>query len=318
MSTHPSILRALEEVKRRELHGATLITRLALNALSEAAVDSKAKSPEELFQELSEYGNLLVKSRPTAVLLTNGVRHVLYHVKTGAEKGQNIKELKSAAKYQAEEFLTQLDESIEKIGQMGARRLGQNDVILTHGYSTSVLSILRRAREEGKNIKVIATETRPEFQGRLMARELIGAGIPTTIIIDSAIYNFMRDVDKVLVGAEAVAANGAIVNKIGTSTIASVAHESRVRVFVAAGIYKFSPETMLGELIEIEERDPFLVVPKEEWQKIGDVNVRNPAFDVTPPEHVDLIITERGVIPPQGAIFVLRERRDMPILGLES
>lgn len=318
MSKHPSILRALEEVKRRELHGATLITRLALNALGEAAVDSKAKSPEELLQELSEYGNLLVKSRPAAVLLTNGIRHVLYHVNTGAEKGQNLKELKRVAKDQAAEFLKRLDESIEKIGQIGARRVGENDVILTHAYSTSVLSVLSRAREEGKNIKVIATETRPEYQGRLMARELVRRGIPTTIIIDSAIYNFMRDIDKVLVGAEAVAANGAIVNKIGTSTIASVAHESRVRVFVAAGIYKFSSETMFGELIEIEERDPLLVVPKRELEKIGDASVRNPAFDVTPPEHIDLIITERGVIPPQGAIFVLRERRDMPVLGLGS
>jgi len=318
MSIHPSVLMALKEVKRRELHGAALITRLVLNALSKAAVDSKAKSPEDLFKELSEYGNLLVKSRPTAVLLTNGIRHVLYHVKTGAEKGQHVEELKNAAKHQAADFLKQLDESIEKIGQMGARRMGENDVILTHGYSTSVLSILRRAQEEGKNIRVIATETRPEYQGRLMARELVRRGIPTTIIIDSAVYNFMRDVDKVLVGAEAVAANGAIVNKIGTSTIASVAHESRVRVFVAAGICKFSSETMFGELIEIEERDPLFVVPKRELQKIGDVSVRNPAFDVTPPEHIDLIITERGVIPPQGAIFVLRERRDMPVLGLES
>jgi len=318
MSIHPSVRRALEEVKRREIHGATLITRLALEALSKAAVDSKARGPEEFFKELSKHGSLLAKSRPTSVLLANGIRHVLYHVKMGAEKGQPTEELKNAAKDRAAEFLRELNDSIEKIGQVGARRLGKNDVILTHGYSTSVLLVLRRAQEEGKNIKVIVTETRPEYQGRLMARELVRIGIPTTIIIDSAIHNFMRDVDKVLVGAEAVAANGAIVNKIGTSTIALAAHESRVRVFVAAGIYKFSPETMLGELIEIEERDPFLVVPEEELQKIGQVSVRNPAFDVTPPEHIDLIITERGVIPPQGAIIILRERRAIPTLSLES
>jgi len=315
MSIHPNVRSALEEVKRREIHGATLITRLALDALSEAAVGSKARSTEEFFKELSEQGSLLVKSRPTSVLLANGIRHVLYHVKMGVEKGQPIKELKNIAKDRVEEFLRELNDSIEKIGQVGARRLGKNDVILTHGYSTSALEVLRKGREEGKNIKVIVTETRPEYQGRLMARELVRIGIPTTIIIDSAIHNFMREVDKVLVGAEAVAANGAIVNKIGTSTIALAAHESRVRVFVAAGIYKFSPETMLGELIEIEERDPFLVVPEEELQKIGQVGVRNPAFDVTPPEHIDLIITERGVIPPQGAIIILRERRAIPIFS---
>jgi len=132
------------------------------------------------------------------------------------------------------------------------------------------------------------------------------------MIVDSAVCHFMKTADKVLVGAEAIAANGAVINKIGTSTIASVAHDSRVRVFVAASTQKFSPETVFGELIEIEERDPYMVISKEELQKLGDIKIRNPAFDVTPPGNIDLIITERGVIPPQGAILILRERSELP------
>ncbi|KPV64797.1 MAG: Ribose 1,5-bisphosphate isomerase [Candidatus Bathyarchaeota archaeon BA1] len=316
MSTPLSVLKALDEIKRRELHGATLITRITLDALSEAAVSSKAKEPGELFKELKDCGDLLVKSRPTSILLVNGTRHVLHQIKQGVDRGLNVEELRSLARLHVTEFLHEIEDSVNKISEIGARRLSQDDVILTHGYSTSVISVLQRAQQEGKNIRVMVTETRPEFQGRLIAKELAKLGIPTTMIVDSAVCHFMKDINKVLVGAEAVAANGAVVNKIGTSAIASVAHESRVRVFVAASIYKFSPETMFGELIEIEERDPFLVISKEELQSLGNITVRNPAFDVTPPEHIDLIITERGVMPPQGAIMILRERRQLPILDL--
>jgi ribose 1,5-bisphosphate isomerase len=113
--------------------------------------------------------------------------------------------------------------------------------------------------------------------------------------------------DKAIVGADAVAANGAVVNKIGTSMVALAAHESRVLFFVAAETYKFSPETMLGRLVRIEERGVSEVISERELKRMPKVNVRNPAFDVTPPDYIDLIITERGIIPPQAAIMVIQE-----------
>jgi ribose 1,5-bisphosphate isomerase len=115
----------------------------------------------------------------------------------------------------------------------------------------------------------------------------------------------MKNIDKIIVGADSIAANGAVVNKIGTSQIALAAHEARVLFFVAAESYKFHPQTLVGELIEIEERDP-----KEIWdsKKFPGVRIRNPAFDVTPPDYIDLIITERGIIPPQAAYTVLQEQ----------
>ncbi|MEM3522592.1 MAG: hypothetical protein QXD78_06100, partial [Candidatus Bathyarchaeia archaeon] len=113
--------------------------------------------------------------------------------------------------------------------------------------------------------------------------------------------------DEVIVGADAITANGAVVNKIGTSMIALAAHEARVRFFVAAETYKFSPETMIGELVNIEERDSSEVIPLEELKTMKNVIVKNPAFDVTPPEYIDLIITEKGIIPPQGSMMVIQE-----------
>jgi ribose 1,5-bisphosphate isomerase len=116
----------------------------------------------------------------------------------------------------------------------------------------------------------------------------------------------MPKIDKVVVGADAIAANGAVVNKIGTSMVALAAHEARVLFFVAAETYKFSPETMFGELVLIEERKATEVVPSKILKGYRKITVRNPSFDVTPAEYVDLIVTERGIIPPQGALSILQ------------
>jgi len=315
--THPCVKRALKEIEKRELHGSTLISRIALDALGEVAAVSKAKKPQDLIDEVNTCGMLLLSARPTSVLLANGIRFATHRLKDKINEGLSVRELKEFCKSQTVEFFKTIEESVKKIGEIGARRLSSGDVVLTHGYSSSVLSIVKKARKDGKKIKAIATESRPELEGRLVARQLIRMGVPTTLIIDSAVSHFIREVDKVLVGAEAVAANGAIVNKVGTSTIASVAHESRVRVFAAASIYKFNPETMFGELIEIEERDPHLVVPRSEVRGLRKLEVRNIAFDVTPPEHIDLIITEIGVVPPQGVIMILKERRELPIVAMD-
>jgi ribose 1,5-bisphosphate isomerase len=116
----------------------------------------------------------------------------------------------------------------------------------------------------------------------------------------------MNQIDRVIVGADAVSANGAVVNKIGTSLMALAAREARTHFFVAAESYKFSPETMFGELVKIEERDASEIISPSEV-KHRSITVANPSFDVTPPEYVDLIITEKGIIPPQAAILLLQE-----------
>jgi ribose 1,5-bisphosphate isomerase len=166
---------------------------------------------------------------------------------------------------------------------------------------------MKTAWSQGRKFEVFVTETRPRFQGHITARELARAGIPVTLILDDAVRYFMQRVDKVIVGADAVTANGALINKIGTSMVALAAHEARRRVFVAAETYKFSPETMIGELVTIEERDPSEIISDEQQRRVGSIKVLNPSFDVTPPEYIDLIITERGIIPPVGAILILEE-----------
>ena len=309
---HQDILRVVDDIRIRQMRGGTVVTHAALNALRSAALKSKATTSKQFLTELKENVNYLMKIRAASIPLSNSLRFVMTDVQQAATHGAFVKELQDILVDSSKNFDRKLDESVQQIAEIGARRIKEGDVIMTHSYSSSVIAILKKAHHQHKRPKVFVTETRPELEGRDVARELAAEGINATLIIDSAVSHFIEDSDKVLIGAEAVAANGAIVNKIGTATIAAVAQRARVRVYAAASTYKFSPETMLGELIEIEERDPSYVLGGRKW-KAPHLTVRNPAFDVTSPQDIDLIITERGVIPPQAAIMIVREQKGVSV-----
>lgn len=299
------VIEIANNIKEMKIRGAAEIARAAAHALAIASMNIKTSSPDEFIEELKKVKNLLLSTRPTAVSLPNALMYIMHRVEIAYKKGMSTEELKEIAIKAAEEFKKNSMEAIKKISEIGAKRIRNGDIIMTHCNSSVVISILKEAKRQGKEFEVIATETRPRFQGRLTAKALAEAGIPVTLIIDSAARYFMPKVDKVIVGADAITANGAVVNKIGTSQIALAAHEARVRVFVGAETYKFSPSTILGELVEIEERPIEEVIPLEELPK--GVKVANPAFDITPPEYIDIIITEKGIIPPQAAILILME-----------
>ena len=294
-------------IRNMRIRGAGLIARSAVEALQIVAHDSKAEDVDAFIEELTEASRYLLQTRPTAVSLPNGIRYVMHRVNMAKNASKSIEGVRTAAMRAAEDFIENAKSAVERIGEIGARRIKDGDVLLTHCNSSAVTEVMKKAWEQGKKFEVFVTETRPRFQGHITARELANAGIPVTIILDDAVRYFMQHVDKVLVGADAITANGALVNKIGTSMVALAAHEARVKVFVAAETYKFSPETIIGELVTIEERDPSEVISREERERIGSIKVLNPSFDVTPPEFIDLIITERGIIPPLGAILILEE-----------
>ena len=296
-----------EDIRNMRVRGAGLIARSAVEALQITAQESTARSVDEFLDELTEAAHFLLQTRPTAVSLPNGVRYVMHRVNVGRDSTNSVEEIRSVATAAAKEFIENTKTAVQRIGEIGARRIKDGDVLLTHCNSSAAISVMKTAWNQGKKIEAIVTETRPRFQGRLTAKELAAAGIPVTMILDDAVRYYMQDVEKVVVGADAITANGALVNKIGTSMVALAAHEAKVKVFVAAESYKFSPETMIGELVTIEERDSSEVISNMDLQKIGQIKVRNPAFDLTPPEYIDLIITERGIIPPVGAIMILQE-----------
>ncbi|HIQ03981.1 MAG TPA: ribose 1,5-bisphosphate isomerase [Desulfurococcales archaeon] len=300
------VTRIAEDIKSMRIRGAGRIARAAARALEIAAEKFEGESIEDFINYIKHVAQILVSTRPTAVSLPNAVAYVT-SVIDKISRMDNINEAKKIIIGRAREFIEYSLKATDKIGEIGSRRIEDGDVILTHCNSSAALSVIIHAFKQGKRVKVYATETRPKFQGHITAKTLLREGIDVTLIPDSAVRLVMKNVDKVVVGADTIAANGAVINKVGTSQIALAAHEARVRVFVAAETYKFSPATVVGELVTIEERSPLEVVDEDFLKENKGIEVRNPAFDVTPPEYIDAIITELGIIPPQAAILILKD-----------
>lgn len=288
-----------KKIETMEIRGAAKIARLAAQALKDFASGFKGTEVGEFKKVLKTAGERLVSTRPTAVSLRNAVSYVL----RGANQGENLEDIRKNVVTFADLFIEKSEKALKIIAMTGAKRIKDGDVILTHCNSSAAVSTIIKAHEDGKNIKVYATESRPKRQGYITVRELVEAKIPTTLIVDSAVRYIMPKVNLVVVGADTVASNGAVINKIGTSQIALCAHEARVPVMVCAETYKFSHETMGGELVDIEERDVNEIVDPKEFP---GVRIFNPVFDATPPEYIDVIVTEEGVISPYAAYEIIK------------
>ena len=292
-----------EKIKRMEIRGAGRIARAAAQALRDHAQATPAHDLVLFKSEMQKAAGILVATRPTAVSLPNTVHIVL----AGMEGADSAAAAQENVVRRADEFIASSLHAIEEIAGIGARHISDGDTILTHCNSEAALACILKAHTAGKEIEVFATEVRPRNQGLVTIRTLNDAGITTNFIVDSAVRSFMNDIDLVIVGADAVTVNGAVVNKIGTSQVAHSAHEARVNVVVAAETYKFAPRTIIGEMIEIEERPAQEVLSDDIACTLPHVTVRNPGFDITPAEYIDMIVTEAGAIPPQMAYVIIRE-----------
>jgi len=293
------VLRIADDIRGMRIRGAGRIARAAAEALLIAAKSYRGDLGGFAWY-MDEVSKILLSTRPTAVSLPNAISYVMKAVRRSYG---TLEEAVEAVVRAAEEFKHYSERSLDAIAEIGHRLVEDGSTVVTHCNSSAVTSILVKGWAEGKRFRVYATETRPRFQGHITARDLASKGISVTIIPDAAIAYAVRRADLVLVGADAIASNGALVNKIGTSQAALVAKTFGVPFYVAAETYKFSPYTLVGEPVEIEERDPREIVDPP----IEGVEVRNPAFDTTPPEYIDAIITEIGVISPGMAILVITD-----------
>ena len=291
-----------EKIKRLEVQGARNVAIAAIKTLQTLTKETKAKTKTEFLRQLSEAQELLFASRETEPLMRNAVKYVISQAESSSEK--TVNKLCEIVYSQASQFLQNLDDSRQQIAKIGAKRVRDGSVVFTHCHSSTVTRLLAEAKNNGKNFKVICTETRPAFQGRITAKEMVELGVETTFIVDSATRSFISKADLVIVGADAITSEGNVVNKIGTSTLALIAYEARKPFYVVSELLKFDPATLQGSYEQIEERSP-AEVWKEAPQKLS---VRNPAFDVTPRRYIHGLICEEGIIAPQSVVEVTRRR----------
>ncbi|HJJ35751.1 MAG TPA: ribose 1,5-bisphosphate isomerase [Methanocorpusculum sp.] len=298
-----SLLDTAEKIKSMEIRGAGKIARSAAAALRDHALEHRHLNLPEFITEMNRGAEILVATRPTAVSLPNAVRITIRGLKSATSTEDAVRDVVD----RADTFIRKAESALDTIAEICAARINDGDTIMTHCNSKAALAGIIRAKEQGKDIKVIATEVRPWNQGLLTIQTLNEHKIPTTYIVDSAVRYFMPKADLVIVGADAITSNGAVINKIGTSQLAAAAHNARKNFIVAAETFKFAPQTMAGTRIEIEERPTAEILPDEIARELPYVTIRNPVFDVTPAGYVDLIATEEGAMPPQLAYFIIKE-----------
>ncbi|MBS7621523.1 S-methyl-5-thioribose-1-phosphate isomerase [Candidatus Bathyarchaeota archaeon] len=292
-----------EAIRTMKIRGAPLIGVAAAYALALTAYRSKARRKEELIQELEKAAKTLRETRPTGVNLFWAVERILNKARAFQGSTEDL------AAFIVEEANRIADEDVaanRSIGRRGATLINDGDTVLTHcnagalatvDYGTA-LGVIRAAVEQGKKVRVIATETRPKLQGaRLTAYELKRDGIPVTLISDTMVGYIMykRMVDKVIVGADRIVRD-AVINKIGTYQIAVLAKEHRIPFYVAAPKSTFDLTHTAAD-ITIEERSP------DEVTCIGSQRIApegvpalNPAFDITPIKYVTAIVCEEGIL----------------------
>lgn len=292
----------VKRIKRLEVQGARNVAIAAIKAVEALADRTEAPTKKDFVRELVKAKDAFFSSRPTEPLMRNALRLIVNKVEKNEER--NVKKLAEIVTQASGQFLTQLEESSKRIAEIGARRIRHDSVILTHCHSSTVTNLLKQAKREGKSFEVICTETRPVFQGQTTAKEMLEIGVKTSFIVDSAARFFMNEVDLVLVGADAITSEGNVINKIGTSTVALVAAESRTPFYVVSELLKFDPATMYGDYEKIEERSP-----REVWKDAPkELVIKNPAFDVTRRDFIHGIICEEGIVSPHSVTEVMHRK----------
>jgi methylthioribose-1-phosphate isomerase len=292
-----------EAIRQMKIRGAPLLGAATAFGLALTAQNSKSTTKEKLISELEQSARILKKTRPTAVNLFWGIDRILNRAK---ESNENVQTIVALVVAEAQKIADEDVDANRLIGKNGSELIHDGDVILTHcnagalatvDYGTA-LGVIRAASEQGKKLRVMATETRPLLQGaRLTAYELQKDGIPITLITDNMVGYVMyrKMVNEVIVGADRIVSD-AVINKIGTFTVAVLAKKHGIPFYVAAPKSTFDLARRSSDVI-IEERNP------DEVTHIGSVriapegvNALNPAFDVTPLDYVTAIVCESGIL----------------------
>jgi len=303
------VQQAVKRIQSLKVQGATQITRIVLETLKQEGSHHLKKTKSQYLKILKEVGKVLEEARPTEPLARNAVQFVFHYLNHKA-KGKSLSETHSILNKAITLFFRLLKYHENKIAEAGSKLIKSNKHILTHCHSSTVEGVLIKAAEKKKDFQVYTTETRPLFQGRITARNLLKKKIKVTMVVDSAADFLISKtsgkelmMDLVFLGADVVTSGGSVINKIGSFGIAQVAKEEKVPLYVATSLLKTDPETFSSRYVGIELRDR-----KEVWpQGPKGLKIINFAFDRVPAKFIKGIICEFGIVKPRQIAQLVKE-----------
>ncbi len=294
------------KIQRIEIQGASNVAKAGVNAFAEYINSISFANKEELIPQMVKAKDVLFNARDTEPALWNCLKLIIKKVEKSDLNTEA--ELKTLISNSAEFYIAQISKAKIEIGRIGARRIANGMVIMTHCHSSAAEQILIQAHKENKDFQVICTETRPKLQGRITAQVLTEAGIPVTMIVDSAmrwiLKNYEKGVDMIITGADAITSEGTVLNKIGSRLLALAAAESHVAYYVATPLLKYDTETIVGNLTKIDLRDPDEIWRKDEGRP-WVLKLENPAFETISRDYIAGLITEIGIFASEqiGLMF---------------
>jgi ribose 1,5-bisphosphate isomerase len=289
------------QIEDMTIRGAGRIARSAAAAMVDYAANSKSMSLDTFLTGLSESAERLISTRPTAISLSNAVNISI----RGAKEQKDFDSARYLVISNAEAFIRNSNSAVERIGQNAPALMKKSGKAITICNSSAAISAIVACHKAGKITGVYACETRPKKQGLITIKELAAAGVPVTLIVDSAMRFVMPEVAIAFVGTDTLESDGSVINKIGTHMLAATARDFQVPFYACAETYKFLPSSKIGQRVEIEQRPSDEIISASELP--GKVGVFNPVFDRVPPELVTGIITEVGIVKPADSITIIKK-----------
>ena len=301
-SKHPGVVTAVERVRTDVIGGAADTAKEIVRAIKSLAQDSQAETPDQLVGEVEEAVIDILRVMPTLAPPLNALHRVMGQMEIAYEAGASVKELQETIIQAVDTFLDWSAHSIEKVAVYGSELIKNGDVIFTYSMSSSVWKIFSLAKSQGKSFEVIVTESRPSNEGMWTVDEMLKIDIPVSVSIDACIGELVPGADLVFVGADAISSHGYSLCKVGTYPAALIAKAHGVPFYIAADTLKFDTTSLLGLAPKID--------PIHRHEVIGEkypqgVSVVGRIFDQTPPNLVDAIITEIGLLHPTACVMVM-------------
>ncbi|XP_040848908.1 translation initiation factor eIF-2B subunit delta isoform X3 [Ochotona curzoniae] len=314
---HPAMVRLGLRYSQGLIGGSNARCIALLRALQQVIEDYMTPPSEELCRDLvaklKPYISFLTQCRPLSASMYNAIKFLNKEI-TGVSSTKREEEAKAELRAAIDRYVQEkIVLAAQAIVRLASKKISNGDVILVYGCSSLVSRILQEAWSEGRQFRVVVVDSRPRLEGRHMLRFLVRAGVPASYLLISAASYVLPEVSKVLLGAHALLANGSVMSRVGTAQLALVARAHNVPVLVCCETYKFCERVQTDAFVSNELDDPDDLqcergdhVALADWQSQPSLRLLNLVYDVTPPELVDLVITELGMIPCSSVPVVLR------------
>ena len=289
----------IEEIKSMNVKGGSPFGRAAAWAFRLACEQEEFQDTGQLQKRMEHIAQQMLDLKPTMATIFNTWQLVK---QTMLKENQDVYRQKQAVISLCSNIIAYSFEAVEQLGVYGASLIQDEEVIMMHSYSSTLMGIFLKAAEMGRKFTVICTESRPLRESRLAVNMLRSAGVSVIYITDASIYEFLPRADMVIMGADTLCADGSVANKMGTAMIAGLAKACKKKVYIASELYKLDLRTQVGYRVVMERRSAWEILNKDDFDSLDGIDVVNQFFDITPASDIQAIICEYGIIPPSSVL----------------